>query len=223
MYTCQNLVDWFYMFGFYCSSPMDPSWDGKIDAEIYCTRIPWIVETQNRSIPEVARCDHLKTGGPPFGSWKTFSLTNGETRIHQPCIKKWWSMSWHSGLENLKSFSVRCDFGSWTKMLNPNCLGSPKFPARTYPQKWYSSEYFTGVYPMVMLGPPYYFAAVKQRDAFFQSIGRPPKSWWQPPIWVWMVGNFSVKGGGMEGCSLGGTKIFANKHKLSPTYTWSYI
>lgn len=48
------------------------------------------VETQNWIYLFPGSCmlrPFLKTGGPPFGSWETFSLRNGATRIHRPFWK----------------------------------------------------------------------------------------------------------------------------------------
>ena len=168
---------------------------------------------------------------------KLVGLRNGESRIHR--LKKNGGQCPDTPeLEKLKSYSVRCDFGSWTNMPNPNpyCLGSPKFPARTYSQKYPKMIFllkwiFHRGVPNGHFGSALLFWDKQQaicrcqtKGCIFWSIGRPPKSWWQPPIWMWMVGNFSAwKGGGMEGCSLGGIKIFANKHKVGPSCEWSYI
>lgn len=58
MYTCQILVDfiWSYL-GFCCSSPVDPSWDVKIDANQ--DRMEWKPKIESIYSLEVACCDHF--------------------------------------------------------------------------------------------------------------------------------------------------------------------
>ena len=94
-----------------------------------------------------------------------------------------------------------------------------------------SNVYFTEVYPIVILGPPYYFGISNKLSSTITQMDAFSLEHWQAAKKLVAASNLSVngkeflsvKGGGMEGCSLGGTKILANKHKVSPSYKWSCI